>query len=627
VKLGLRNASLAVSLALAFTSSSARNARAESAGPAASRPLVIFADRDDDDDDGIPDGHEARLSKASSVDVEALPVAPKRVAALEKGCLRWVVGEQPWLGGGKAPRNLGLQGTCPGRFAIEVGDEARSIDVLEVFAVDGRGVRVDLATSHAAISRRLPTELYSDAPEPEEDPDALRWVVVGPDGALPDKVSVQSLRPDGRLLDALEVVEFAPAPCPDGTAPELSCRRTPLIRATGDRIDRTHPESSARSLRAEVGGRLVVSVAGRKAAGIRVGGPRATSVGQIGRLRGRVSFHIMRLAPGGMPAIGGDDGGALGMARDELDTASGLWGQCGIHFGNPSEQPMAVHDPPPPHLLAIGCDLGLPASGGEIRFAVEGRRVRVETAARQSPIEVAERVARSLNGLGFVATPSVNARVAPAAFPTVDVLVRKRDGSLASLKPDGSAPLSSDATLGACIGQVNLADGLTHFSDSDAASGTLEERTLIKAYQDADPTTIDIFIVPAFGGAGRIGESFVDSERASIQNVVILDRAGIRAGARSFALAHELGHILLDMPGHPDDFGVDRPSALMDADAADSSIFGPRRLSVAECERAFLQSGPSAPLPLLADWPLFSRSPAPSRPEPKPAAVRRRAVR
>ena len=53
------------------------------------------------------------------------------------------------------------------------------------------------------------------------------------------------------------------------------------------------------------------------------------------------------------------------------------------------------------------------------------------------------------------------------------------------------------------------------------------------------------FGVPIFEGYG------------STENAIILDRAGIRAGARSFALAHELGHVLLDMPGHPDDYGVD----------------------------------------------------------------------
>ena len=69
-------------------------------------------------------------------------------------------------------------------------------------------------------------------------------------------------------------------------------------------------------------------------------------------------------------------------------------------------------------------------------------------------------------------------------------------------------------------------------------------------------------------------------------------------------LAHELGHVLLDLPGHPDDYGVDRPSDLMDADAADPSMFGPRRLSIEQCERAYRQSGPGAAVPLLTPWPL-----------------------
>jgi hypothetical protein len=62
--------------------------------------------------------------------------------------------------------------------------------------------------------------------------------------------------------------------------------------------------------------------------------------------------------------------------------------------------------------------------------------------------------------------------------------------------------------------------------------------------------------------------------------------------------------VLLDMPGHPDDFGVDRPWVLMDADAADASIFGPRRLSIQDCERALVQSGPRSALPILEPWPL-----------------------
>jgi len=153
------------------------------------------------------------------------------------------------------------------------------------------------------------------------------------------------------------------------------------------------------------------------------------------------------------------------------------------------------------------------------------------------------------------------------------------------------------------IGSVDLTDGLQHFTDMDAMAGTLEERTLLKALDDGDPTTIEIVVVPLFAGGGRIGESFIGSDLSSIRNVVLLDRAGIRARKSSLTLAHELGHVLMDQPGHPDDYGVDTPTSLMDSDAADASPFGPRRISVEECARVIRQSGPGARVPLLVDWP------------------------
>jgi hypothetical protein len=185
-------------------------------------------------------------------------------------------------------------------------------------------------------------------------------------------------------------------------------------------------------------------------------------------------------------------------------------------------------------------------------------------------------------------------------------MVRDAGGKLSTLSQWGNTKLSSDPTLSACIGEVALGDGLSHFDDLDAVSGTLEERTLVKAYADEDPTTIDVFVIPSFARTGRIGESFIDMDGSGIQNVVIVDRAAVRAGSRSYALAHEIGHVLLDLPGHPDDFGVDRPWELMDADAADATAFGPRRLSREDCKRAILQSGPGAPVRLLAPWPLGS---------------------
>jgi hypothetical protein len=65
---------------------------------------------------------------------------------------------------------------------------------------------------------------------------------------------------------------------------------------------------------------------------------------------------------------------------------------------------------------------------------------------------------------------------------------------------------------------------------------------------------------------------------------------------------------LLDVPGHPDDYGLDQPTLLMDADAAIASAFGPRRLLVSDCERMWRQSGPGASVVLLRPWPFRALS-------------------
>jgi hypothetical protein len=579
-------------------------AHASSAAADTPRRMTIFADVDDDDDDGRPDGMQELLAGRAGRDVVWLDGLPRAVAAFAGSHARLVVDGKPFSGIGKVRGRLGVQGISGGSVTLVLGEAAVTLEVVQAIALDGAGARVDLATSHAAISRRLPSFLGTDVETDEPDPDAVRWLFAAPPEALLEHVELVSFRPDGARMDRLERVALEPVACPVATPPTLACRATALIRATGDQVDRAHPESSSRSLRAEVGGRIEVQALGRKVASIRVGGPRATALGPIGRLRARLRVHVLRGSKGGMPSVGGDDGGARALARLEVDVASGLWGQCGIHFGPTASLDVAVRDPPPAHLLAVGCEIGMPATGGEIRFVTSGHRIRVPTLPGRSPVDVARALARALEAHGMIAMVSVNASTGPSAMRTADVLVRRPDGSAGEIEQDGVFPLSSDPSLGACLGEVDLADGLSHFSDADAPAGTVEERALVKAYDDGDPTTIDVFIVPAFSGSGRIGESFIDEPGSSIKNVVILDRAAIRAGARSFALAHELGHVLLDLPGHPDDFGVDRPSALMDADAADPSIFGPRRLSIEDCERALRQSGPGVAIPLLEPWPM-----------------------
>lgn len=348
---------------------------------------------------------------------------------------------------------------------------------------------------------------------------------------------------------------------------------------------------------------------GKKLQAIRVAGPRRTAVGPIGRYRAALRPIVMRVAPGGAPAIGGTDAGAIRALREELAMASGTWGQCGISFGPTSQMDVKIVSPPPPYLVALGDDVGLPASGGVVRLRVEGKALTFATKAGWSTRQAALELQRVAERAGFEASLSENARISSGAAPSVDVALRRADGRLATAE----LLSSSDATMSVSVGAVDLSDGLQHFGDTDSVAGSLEERALVKAVDDGDPQTIEVIVIPFFGGGSRIGESFIGSDGSSMRNVVIIDRAGVRARRTSQTLAHELGHVILDEPGHPDDYGVDTPTLLMDSDASDASPFGPRRLSIDDCVRALRQSGPGARIPLLTEWRLGPLSAAPRR--------------
>jgi hypothetical protein len=491
---------------------------------------------------------------------------------------------------GELLARVGLQALAPGHYVIDFGSALLRVDAIEARALDHSGAVIDATRSHASLSRVLPAGLGSGQ---ERDRDALSYLLIGPAGASIDAVEVLSRGADGRPLDAIPQLRAEPVECPAGTAPELVCRKTRAVRAVADLLDRGHPLARENSIRAEVGGSLRLSFAGRKAVELRVGGPRETRFGPIERLHAKLRVLVLRAERGGAPAIGGNDAGARALASDEVMAAAAIWGQCGIEFGSRSQLSIQIVDPPPTRLLALGCGFGMLATGGgKIRFKAGGRTFSVATRAGDPPIAVALRLQAELAAAGQVAHVFENQLASNEALPTADLML----GS-GVLEADGA--LSSDPTLAACLGQVELGDGLTHFSDGDAFAGTVEERALLRAFDDGNPSSIEVLIIPAFARSSRIGESFMLQAGSSLSNAVIIDRAAIRAGARSFALAHELGHVLLAMPGHPDDFGVDRPGSLMDADVADPTLFGPRRLSIGECERAYIESGMSAPVPLL----------------------------
>ncbi|MGO8998528.1 MAG: hypothetical protein ACLQVI_34845 [Polyangiaceae bacterium] len=579
--------------------------------------IVLAADRDDDDANGVPDGEQNDLPPAARVDL--VPLDRELIGATLHPItggdrLRLVANGKPLAWSTPAPAGTMVQGLAPGAasiVAVRAGVQTSLVvHVVGVSMRDGERATVDLARSHASLERTPPSRILGGADSRYEDPDALRVVLEVPDDLAardpPTDTLLASITPSGETIDVLRVA-LSPVPCTPAGAPVpgtgVTCAASAPIRFVIDEVDQKHPLVIDRSLRAEVGGAIAVVRGGRKVQAIRVLGPRATSVGPIGRLRATLRPTVLRVAPGGGPAIGGSDSGAVALLRGELALASAIWGQCGITFGPAPD--VRIVDPPPAHLLSLGDDLGLPATGGELRFRVDGHDVVVPLAHGATPGRVADDVARALEHVGLTAVVSPNSRIAPGASGSVDVSVRRRDGRLVAFEPSASgAPLSSDATFVAAVGSVDLSDGLQHFGDMDSVAGTIEERTLLKAVDDGDPRTVEVLVVPLFAGGGRIGESFIASDLSSVRNAVILDRAGIRARRSSLTLAHELGHVLMDLPGHPDDYGVDTPTQLMDSDGSDASPFGPRRLTLEECARVVRQAGPKARTPLLADWPI-----------------------
>jgi len=580
-----------------------------SLGSASAEPrLLVPVDQDDDDLDGKADVEQAVVASARDLQAIELPRGPDRVVTWTSDLIRVLLDGKPITSGAKVPasaKRFEIEARKPGRAALRVGGREISFGAIEIRAIDGAGKLVDPVRSHASLERTPPERIDGDPFANNKNPDAVRFVVIGAPDDLPGLVRIDARAPSGEIIDALTDVTLASVACPDGVAEGLACGSTRPIRAVPDDIDRDHPMVRDRSIRAMVGGALEVAITGRagKLASLRVGGPRASALGPITRYRGKLRVFLVRSRPGGPPPVGGNDAGALATMRADVARTSALWGACGVSFGPLGELEMAIVDPPRPHLVALGCDQGLPAAGGKIRLRVDGREVSATIEKGTTPAGAARVLGAAIAAAGLSVRISDNPTIGAGARGSSDVLVRRKSGEPALVEPPASGPITTDPLLTTCIGRVELEDGLQHFGDVDATAGTLEERALIKALEDGDPTTIEVIVVPSFSGGGRIGESFIGADGGSVRNVLIEDRAALRADRASFALAHELGHILLDEPGHPDDFGRDTPTRLMDADAANGTAYGPRRLLVEECVRALRQSGPSAPVPLLRAWP------------------------
>lgn len=572
---------------------------------------LIGVDNDDDDVDGQADFmQEVVRSSDELFDVPALGAGKDRTISVRGNAVRIIVDGKPLRDAqvAQGARRVSVQGVRPGRAEVGIFGRIFRFAVAEMWPVDGQDRHVEPWSSHASFQRLPPDRLDTNPYGKTHDLDALRFVLIAPADDLPPIVRLVARDPTGGITDTIESVTFGSVPCPVGTLAGLACGSTVPIRLVPDEIDRNHPTTKERSLRAILGGavELMEPTSGRRLGSIRVGGPRETAIGPIVRYRGHLRVFLVRPTAGGPPPVGSDDAGALALARAEAAQASALWAACGIGFGPPSDLEVAIVDPPRTHLVALGCGHAMPSeTGGRIRLRIDGREVIVPIEPNVAPYGAARVLAAAILKAGFIARVSDNPAIGATALGSSDVVVHRRSGELALIEAPTAGPLMTDPRLTVCLGRVDLADGLQHFGDVDAIAGTIEERALIKAFDDGDPGTIEVFVVPSFASGGRIGESFIGADGGSVRNVLIEDRAALRADRASFALAHELGHVLLDEPGHPDDFGRDTPSRLMDADATNGTAFGPRRLLVEECVRALRQSGPLAPVPLLRPWPFL----------------------
>lgn len=592
---------------------------AGNARPDAPGGLRVVVDADDDDEDGVVDAAQERaIPEEDLVAFEIDAGARLRV----EGPLRVIHAGAPIAlpSGPERRGRLLLQGTRASARAgdaalvVEAQGQATRIPVTVVSAgiLDGRNRLLDarrdaVGVSHAVTNdASLPRSDAFDAPS--RDPDNIRvelWDPAVTESTV--RATIESLDAEnGRVRASLRDVVLSR---PRAGAPF----RSPWLRLVADQVDLEAPGVQGRVLRVAL--RDVVRVRYETPGGgvmqsVRVGRP-GDEDGPLAARAASMRVHILRVSPGGRPVMGTDDASAMRLGREQVRIANEVWLQCFVGWGAPEDAYVALHDPPPPTLVAIGEGDGLPAAGGgAIRFRVAGRAIRpVTTIAGDPPIATALAVARAVRALGFNARVTENAPTEFGAGRSADVLVRRRDGGPVTIEADGGAPLSTDARQTLEIGRVDLGDGVLEFDNMNAASGTLEERTLVKTLGDEDPTTIDIFLVNRFTNGTRQGEAFIEGDAGAVINALILDRTGIRQQRQAWTQSHEIGHVLLNQPFHPDNVGPDRPWLLMDSDSSLGTVTGPKRLSWDECHRVRTESGVDAMPALLRRYDARQRTP------------------
>ena len=504
--------------------------------------------------------------------------------------------------------SFGIQGVPNAGIArvtlrVENGPEIREFpfNVVAASFLDANNAPID--PRHEAVG--LSHQITNDATLPRgseyaqtspDDRDNLRAEYFSPtSNALEENVRIESVDATTNSIRGALVLNVRRANTNEPF-------RSNFFRLVGDAMDAHAPGVLDRVLVVGLRDRIRIvrrGVSLLSIAEIRVGRPGDEN-GERATRAATLRVHVMRMTPGGPAVIGTNDADAIRIGRDQVTIANEIWLQCYLGFGRPEDAVVTLEDPPPASMFTIANEDGLFArGGGTIALRIGTSSIRVTTRPFETPAETGLDLASAITRAGFVPRVVANSRTDFGASGSVDIVVRTRTGALTTITRDGDAPLTTDAQQTITIGGVDLRDGVGEFNNMNASAGTMEERTIIRELSDDDPTSVDIFIVSSFTHATRIGESFVKGDGSATVNALILDRAGIRQQRAAWTQSHELGHILLDVPFHPDNVGPDRPWLLMDADNSSATVAGPKRLSWDECHRLEEQSGPNASPALL----------------------------
>ncbi len=565
--------------------------------------LRVALDADDDDENGTRDADEQ--TKVAGDELVALRItgAKPGMQVRAEGGLRLLLAGTPVA---HAPANatLQLQGVRVSKsegdaaLVFEQGEQAHRfpVTVVGLSWLDASNAILDASNTALGISRHithdgsLPREIGENTRS--EDPENVR-IEVEDASAQARVLYVNLVARDvhGLVTDVLRHLPLSRV----GNSHRF---RSGFVRLVADNTDKSAPE---------IGGQLL-KVRLRDRVGIRLGDARApltqdAFVGKSGNaggdrsvLRGKLRVTVLRMAPDGATVLGEDVEQAEQLSREQVVIANEIWAQCFIDFGRPEETEVRIVAPPPPALLSIADIDGLPAAGdGKIRVRAGERSIGpVPTIRGNTPEQTAQSLARAFRSAGFSAEVSLNPRTERGAYGSADLIVRDRRGALVALSVDSQGPLTTDSRQRMEVGHVDLRDGIQEFDNDVSAAGTLEERTLMKLLSDDDPTSIDVILINHFVNPDRQGEAFIESDVSNMANTLIFDRNAVRYQRQAWVQAHELGHVLMDEPFHPDNLGPDRSYLLMDSDARQGRVTGPKRLSDVECKRARRRSGPGA---------------------------------